>query len=139
MSRDLAKEARRWLAQASEDLDVADLLVDHGRYAHACFLAQQSAEKTLKAFLYARGAELVIGHSVADLCAEVARQAPDLAGRCADWATLDQFYIPTRYPDALPGDIPSRVYGPEQASAALSRTRDVLEEVSVRIDSDPAG
>jgi len=48
-------EARRWLGQALHDRDAARLNRDHGFHEHACFVAQQSAEKALKAFLYARG------------------------------------------------------------------------------------
>ena len=48
-------EARRWLGQALHDRDAACLNRDHGFHEHACFVAQQSAEKALKAFLCARG------------------------------------------------------------------------------------
>lgn len=53
-SRNLT-EGQRWLRQALYDRDAARLNRDHGFHEHACFLAQQSAEKALKAFLYARG------------------------------------------------------------------------------------
>jgi hypothetical protein len=49
-NRDL-DEARRWLTQALHDRDAARLNHDHGFHEHARFLAQQSAEKALKAFL----------------------------------------------------------------------------------------
>jgi len=38
-------EARRWLGQALHDRDAARLNRDHGFHEHACFVAQQSAEK----------------------------------------------------------------------------------------------
>jgi len=38
-------EAQRWLKQALHDRDAARLNRDHGFHEHACFLAQQSAEK----------------------------------------------------------------------------------------------
>ena len=65
-------EGRRWLTQAENDLQFAALASREGFFAQACFNSQQAAEKALKAFLYARGAEQVMGHSVADLAAECA-------------------------------------------------------------------
>ena len=45
VSRNLT-EAQRWLKQALHDRDAARLNRDHDFHEHACFLAQQSAEKT---------------------------------------------------------------------------------------------
>ena len=67
-------EGRRWLTQAENDLQFAALASREGFFAQACFNSQQAAEKALKAFLYARGAEQVMGHSVADLAAECGRR-----------------------------------------------------------------
>ncbi len=132
MSRDPATEGRRWLDQAADDLDTAALLVEHGRYAVACFLAQQAAEKAMKGLLYHEGADTVLGHSVAALCQELRSRHPDLAESCARWAALDQHYIPTRYPDALPGGTPADVYTLEQAQTATKSAREVLEEMRAR-------
>lgn len=65
-------EAARWLEQSRRDLDDARFAASGARWNLACFLSQQAAEKALKAFLYARGAEAVWGHSVAELCQEAA-------------------------------------------------------------------
>lgn len=48
------EEGQRWLRQAQEDLRWARHLAEQGAYHLACFLAQQVAEKALKAFLYAQ-------------------------------------------------------------------------------------
>ena len=119
MSRDPLAEGRRWLAQAESDVADARLLAEHGRNAAACFLSQQATEKALKAVLYAAGADAVHGHSIGDLCPEVAALAPEAAGCCEEWAVLDQYYIPTRYPDALPGGIPATAYTAAQAAGAI--------------------
>jgi HEPN domain-containing protein len=43
---------------------------------------------------------------------------------------LDQYYIPTRYPNALLGGVPSRFYDDrEEAREAMELTRAVLELV----------
>ena len=62
------EEGRRRLEQAEEDLRWARDLAERGGYHIACFLAQQVGEKALKALLYARGEEIVLGHSVERLC-----------------------------------------------------------------------
>ncbi len=72
MRREAIEEGRRWLEQASEDLKWAKDLAERGGYHIACFLAQQIGEKALKAFLYAQGEEIVVGHSVERLCHQAA-------------------------------------------------------------------
>jgi HEPN domain-containing protein len=120
---------RRWLEQAENDLRWAHHLLDAGAYHLACFLAQQVAEKALKALLYWHGEELVLGHSVRDLCERAAKAYPTLRDRCARWGALDGFYVPTRYPDALPGSIPSHVYDRQTADEAVTTADDVVSTV----------
>ena len=95
-------EGKRWLSQASEDLKWTKLLADQGGWHLACFLSQQVTEKALKGFLYAQGEEIVLGHSVARLCAEAAEFNSDFAAKAKHWSLLDGYYIPTRYPNGLP-------------------------------------
>ena len=64
MRRSALEEGQRWLSQAMEDLKWAKRLAEEGGWHIACFLAQQIAEKALKAFLYSRGEEIVVGNSV---------------------------------------------------------------------------
>ena len=49
-------EALRWLKTAEEDLGAARGLLTIKKYSHACFIAQQCAEKAMKALWYALGA-----------------------------------------------------------------------------------
>ena len=60
-------EARRWLAQAQDDLAFARLGLREGFFAQACFLSQQAGEKALKALRYLRGDRRVLGHSLVAL------------------------------------------------------------------------
>jgi HEPN domain-containing protein len=115
-----SNEGRRWLEQAEADLDWTRLLFREGAYYLVCFLAQQVAEKALKAILYDLGEELVVGHSVSELCTRVAAAYPELEEHCSRWGQLDVYYLPTRYPDALPGGIPARMYSAGHAEDALA-------------------
>ena len=64
-------------------------------------IRQQSAEKSLKAYLYATGQEAVWGHSVAELCADATTIDPEFKELGAAAAPLDKYYIPTRYPNGI--------------------------------------
>lgn len=56
MSLDKARhEALRWLQTSFEDLDAAQTLLSSSKFSHACFLAQQTCEKALKALWHSLG------------------------------------------------------------------------------------
>jgi HEPN domain-containing protein len=120
MRNEPLEEGQRWLRQAQEDLHWARHLAQEGAYHLACFLSQQVAEKALKAFLYAQGEELVVGHSVERLCAAAAAFAPKFQVHGRSWSILDGYYIPTRYPNGLPDGIPADVYTREAAEGAVN-------------------
>lgn len=129
MRPDPRAEGLRWLEQAEQDLADAQYLLTGKRYHLVCFLAQQSAEKAIKGFLYAQGLEWVRSHSVADL----ARAAADFDARFEAFiptgGSLDRHYIPTRYPNALPGGIPSQAFDAEDAQKALAQAQHILDFV----------
>lgn len=131
------REGRRWLRQAEADLDAARYLRDGGRHYAACFFAQQAGEKAVKAVLFARGAQTVWGHSIADLLDELLPSDPDLAKLKPAVAPLDVFYVPTRYPDSLPGGTPSDVHGPEQSRSAVEMAETLVQAVAARLRPGP--
>ena len=123
-------EARRWFAQAQADLAVVRLLGAAKHYAAACFHAQQAAEKALKAVLFSQGSRVVWGHSVHELARQCEAHAPTFVGVAGEAALLDQFYIPTRYPNGLPSPaVPSETYSVVQAGDAQSAAERVIEMV----------
>lgn len=136
MRRSPLEEGRRWLRQAQEDLRWARRLKEEGAFYLACFLAQQVAEKALKAFLYAQGEEVVLGHSVRRLAEEAALYRPDFAPSAARWGILDTFYIPTRYPNGLPDGIPAQVYNASAAEEAVALAEDVVATIAPLFQPD---
>jgi len=124
------EEGRRWLRQAAEDLRWARHLAEQGAYHLACFLAQQVAEKALKAFLYAQGEEIVLGHSVGRLCAAAANFHPGFQEYARSWSILDGYYVPTRYPSSLPDGIPADVYTRRAAEEAVALAAEAVERVA---------
>lgn len=133
MRPDPRAEGARWLRQAEHDLGDAEYCLEGSRYALACFLCQQVGEKALKAFLYARGAEQVLGHSVADLVEECVRLDSDFRDLKPRAAPLDHYYVPTRYPNSLPGGIPAEAFDETDARRALGLAADVIRVVRAKL------
>ncbi|MGQ9682501.1 MAG: HEPN domain-containing protein [Anaerolineae bacterium] len=113
-------QAERWLHTAQEDLAAVQVLAASGFHAQACFYAQQSAEKAVKPLWYLIDAD-PWGHSVRRLLADFPelRRLPDPERWLQLGALLDQFYIPTRYPNSLPDLTPGQVYSAADAERAL--------------------
>lgn len=137
MRKSPLEEGHRWLTQAEEDLRWARRLLEEGGYHLACFLAQQVAEKALKAFLYAQGEEMVLGHSVHRLAQEAAAWIPDFSSLATRWGILDTYYIPTRYPNGLPDGIPAQVYNRPVAEDAVKLAEEVVMFVAHRLRHGP--
>lgn len=125
-------EGRRWLLQGEQDLNDAEFNLSGKRYNVACFLAQQSAEKALKAYLFSKGAEEVWGHSVAELCKDAQTFDHTFIELNQKAGPLDKYYIPTRYPNALPGGIPSEAFDEDDAKRAILLAKEVIDFVKLR-------
>ena len=128
MKREPGKEGIRWLKQAERDLDDARYTFAGERYNLVCFLSQQAAEKAVKAFLYLSGEERVLGHSVADLLTRASslNHAFIAVSRAR---TLDLYYIPTRYPNGIPGGLPYEAFDREEGEKALTLATAVIDLV----------
>lgn len=134
-----AEEARRWLIQAQDEFQDADELRLRDRFYLALFHFQLAAEKALKAYLLAtlESTEILRTHSIDDLVGTAGRADPEFKAVAAA-KKLDQYYVPTRYPNGLPGGIPSRHYDdPEQAAEAMRLARGVLELVERKVRLTP--
>ncbi|GIW71111.1 MAG: DNA-binding protein [Planctomycetota bacterium] len=128
-------EAERWLRQAEDDLCFAELGASHGFFAQSCFLAQQAAEKAVKALHYLGGARVVLGHSVGQLLRTL---PPELAAPTEVLQAahlLDEYYVPTRYPNGLPAGTPAEHYQDWQAADALERARRVIAFCRARLEA----
>jgi len=123
------QEADRWLTQAQHDLRAAVLNRRESFPEIACFLAQQAAEKALRAFLYAQGKQMVSEHAVHLLARACATYNPSFVALEEACRSLDQYYLPTRYPDSLPGGVPHEVYTDAQAREATRVAQEVLDLV----------
>ena len=132
--REPNKEATRWLKQAESDLAYAELGLREGFFAQVCFQCQQVCEKAVKAIRYGRGERAVLGHALVELAASLTVMEPFREG----FAVLDQYYVPTRYPNGLPGGVPSDVYTRAQAAGAVDIACQVLAVVRTELDPSVA-
>ena len=124
MSQKRARQrAGLWLRQANDDLRAARILQSAAQAAQACFLAQQTGEKALKALLAAEDRDLR-SHSLGALLRELGEEPAQRWQRQA--RVLDKLYAPTRHPDALGDELPSEVFGPEDAELALEAASALL-------------
>jgi len=131
--RDSSAEARRWLRQAENDLAFARLAVRERFFAQACFVAQQAAEKALKAVAYQLGDRVVLGHSLVDLIDRLCERVSDLTALREQGGILDQYYVATRYPNGLPGGVPFEAFGKAQASAAVETADRFVSAAQLRV------
>jgi HEPN domain-containing protein len=139
MQRDPAELAYRWYDQAAADLDAGERNAEAGIAYLACFLAQQSAEKALKALLYWTRGDWPRIHLIETLLRELAPEhapRPELAD---DARSLDKYYTTTRYPDVLDHALPAASFVRREADGALAVARAVLEFVGTHLPPRPAG
>lgn len=127
------KESRRWLEQAEYDLKTSRWNAEGKLFAPACFWSQQAAEKAVKAYLYAKGERFVLGHSVAELLQKCNAYDEDFESLIPTGALLDRFYVPTRYPNSLPGGIPAHAYSQKDCSEAIDLAQRIFDFISQKL------
>jgi HEPN domain-containing protein len=119
---------QQWLDIATEDLTVARLVVSEGHTAHA-----QCIEKALKAFLLAQTNSYPRTHKLVDLLNQCVVLQPSFNQFETDCIRMDEFYIPTRYPDAIPGGLPDGFPGVKRANIAIHSAATILHFVTEQI------
>ena len=95
-----------WLEEAEWNLENARILFENERYSTSAFQSQQASEKAVKSLLFFQNLN-GWGHSISKLLLKY----EEITGRkiktiLNEALKLDKHYIPTRYPDALPGIAP---------------------------------
>ena len=105
----MRSEPERWMDFADEDLRIAKVALKDDIYNQVCFHSQQCIEKSLKALIYKRGIVPPKIHDLMDLLKLINTEAfVDIDEKIA---FVNDFYIPVRYPDTLPGSLPDRLPG----------------------------
>lgn len=135
MKRPHKEESLRWLTQAKDEFKDADELRKRGRFYLALFHFQQATEKAFKAYLYlkVKSVEVFYTLSIDDLSKTALETDPDFKEVLSS-KKLDRYYIPTRYPNGLPGGVPSQYFNdPEEAKEAMQLAKSVIDLVERKI------
>ncbi|MBI3443588.1 HEPN domain-containing protein [Candidatus Woesebacteria bacterium] len=101
-------------------------------YTPACFLAQQAAEKALKAYLLAHGValETIKIHTLIRLIKECLRFSPEFSELKSKCQLLDRYYISTRYP---PDAGPLSEFTDNEAEEAITYAQEVIEFIDENV------
>ncbi len=115
-----------WFSQAERDLWLAADLRQNEYHEWSCFVAHQAAEKAVKA-LHLHSGQEAWGQVVGGLLRELPQDVPaELIERTQ---VLDNYYVPTRYPNGHPAGAPMDHYGRLQSEEAFRHARAVVEYV----------
>ncbi|MFA5658632.1 MAG: HEPN domain-containing protein [Oscillospiraceae bacterium] len=95
-----------WLFHASLDyLSAKQLIKDERCYFATAFHCQQCIEKALKSFMLFKKRKLFDGHNLTWLCKQAIMMDEHFRAYLLPSATLNKYYIETRYPADIPLDI----------------------------------
>jgi HEPN domain-containing protein len=117
-----------WLQQAKRDLEQAKASQQDDRHEWACFAAHQAAEKAVRALHLFHNQE-AWGHLVARLISELPQEITVPSLLIEQAKVLDNFYIPTRYPDSHPEGSPFQHFGILQSQEAVRHASAIVEFV----------
>lgn len=129
-------EPHKWLKFADEDLIAAETMLEKGVYNLACFHSQQGIEKGLKGFLRSQQQDIHKTHALVELVAMCRMSDGSFSGLDETCRKLDSYYVPTRYPDALPGAGPETLPDREEAEEAVTLLRSGLQWIKRKMGLD---
>lgn len=118
MTKTLSQEAK-WHFFAKSDLRLSKNAAKLKIFHLACFHAHQATEKYLKSILANKKMPIPKTHSIKELYEMTVKMAPELEPYKEGLDEIDQYYIPTRYPDALPGSLPEGLPNKIHAEKAI--------------------
>jgi HEPN domain-containing protein len=103
-------ETLTWISYADENLDVAELALEHGHLNSSLQNAQQAIEKYLKAVIVERDLKFLRTHSTRELIGRLAEQGITVNISDDEMDLIDTIYLPSKYPiySALPDAMPDQ-------------------------------
>ena len=117
-----------WLNQSLRDMEQAEDSRRAERHEWACFAAHQAAEKAVKGLHLHLGQE-AWGHVLARLIVELPAVVSVAENLVEKGRVLDNFYIPTRYPNGHSAGSPFEHYGPLQSEEAIRYASEIIQFV----------
>jgi amidophosphoribosyltransferase len=122
---DMPERSADWMKQAKRDLEMAKKARESGFYEWSCFIAQQAAEKGVKAVYQSKGGS-AIGHGIGSLLRGLENRVPPSGEILKAAKMLDGYYIPSRYPDGMAQGTPADHFDKEDADGAIRSAGEIL-------------
>jgi len=123
----------KWVYFAEQDLNFAKSGFKENFYSHVCFLSQQAVEKMCKAFLVFNKLNYPKTHKIIDIINSNVKLVELLKEHVDEIKLLDAFYIPTRYPDGVPGSLPQGLPEKKDAESSLSTAEKIINIIKKEI------
>ena len=130
------ERAELWLEQARRDLAWAEDSRDTGHFHGACFVAQQAAEKALKAVIEELDLGFVRTHSLTRLY-ELVRLHYPVVGNMDMLDRLDSVYIEARYPGEM-GLLPFGKPTSDEAADLFGFANDIFHRLQAGLQDEVA-
>ncbi|MCL2446395.1 MAG: HEPN domain-containing protein [Oscillospiraceae bacterium] len=128
----MTEEIRQWLAKSTDDIENAQFLFDNRwpqPFELICFLCQQCAEKSMKAFLIHCNVEFPYTHDLRwlyKLCMKHSGAFEPFLDACQ---VLTPYAIDAKYPNQLEVDLPAATY-------ALANAREIFNTAVAAITDE---
>jgi HEPN domain-containing protein len=117
------EETRRWLRYAQEDSRAAEAMLgrDDTYPRHACWLAQQAAEKALKGALIFEQIDFPFSHDL-DRLRDLLPEGWRVKIECPDLAELTEWAVEARYPGDMPEAVDADALNAAQQARAVIKS-----------------
>lgn len=126
----MREEARLWYEQALDDLKYAEANLKEEIYYVCAFLAQQAAEKALKALYIEKKKQMPAKtHNLISLGKKLAVPEEIMS----NLREINPDFVTTRYPDAANG-LPSEIFDKNIATEHFAKAKEVVVWVSQLIE-----
>jgi len=127
----MKKPHEDWFYMAHQDLAFAKSGLKDGFFPHVCFLSQQAVEKAMKGFLVYQDKDYPKTHGLVTLKRLI--DVDWLDEHLSPIKKLSEFYVPLRYPDAIPGSLPQGLPDEEDAKNALHWAEEIVSSIEAHI------
>ena len=127
-----------WLKQALYDLRMAKLAQENGFFEWTCFCAEQSAEKSLKAYLLFKDWKIPHLHRLSVLFRICQRIDPEFKKLRLPFQALENFTFISRYPYAIPEEnrSPHNFIKEEESRLCLRESEKILETIKRLVETE---
>ncbi len=116
------------LRQSLRDLDQAVDSAQAGRHERTCFAAHQATERAVNALRLSHRQEMW-GHVIGRLLRRLPEAASPADSLVEPGQALDNFFIPSRYPQGHPEGAPLEHYGPLVSQEVICHDRTIVDFV----------